>query len=439
MRDSNLISYLSIYRDRRLFTIFGLGMLSGFPWVLIGSAMTAWLYESGLSRTAIGFFGSVFTVYAFNFLWAPILDTIKLPWLNRLGRRRSWIVLLQSFLFLLVIAISFVDPNSSIMLTSTIALGIALISATQDTAIDAYRIEILRSSEQDKIPAGAAMATSGWWAGYSLPGAAALIMSDLPLFDWGKIYLVMAGFIAICIGFVLFIKEPVLDTEDTDLPLEASPQVKVWLYKIVVAPIAEFLKRNGVKVAVAILLFIFLFKIGEAFLGRMSIIFYKEAGFTNTQIGVYSKLVGWWAIILFSIIASFINIRFGIVKGLFVSGVAMASTNLMFTAIAWVGPKEWLFASTVVLDQFTAAFATVASVSFISHLTSRLYTASQYALMASISNFGRTTLAAFSGLMVDALGGNWGLFFIITAIMVIPSLILLFLIRDQITERTTCS
>jgi len=168
----------------------------------------------------------------------------------------------------------------------------------------------------------------------------------------------------------------------------------------------------------------------------MSIVFYKEIGFSNTQIGIYSKLIGWWAIILFSIIASFINIRFGIVKGLFISGIAMASTNLMFTALAWVGPDEWLFAVAVVVDQFTAAFATVASVSFISHLTSRLYTASQYALMASISNFGRTTLAAFSGLMVDGLGGNWGLFFIITALMVIPSLLLLFFVRHQITERT---
>ena len=393
--------------------------------------MTAWLHESGLSRTAIGFFGSVFTVYALNFLWAPLLDTVKVPWLNRLGRRRSWIVLLQLSILICVIGISFFDPNKSLIATSAFALVIAISSATQDTAIDAYRIEILASNEQYKIPAAAAMATSGWWAGYSLPGAVALILSDLPQFDWGKIYLVMAGFIVLCIGFVLLIREPV--TESKPNPSDATKGI---LYKVSIAPLIEFFRRNGTKIAIAILTFIFLFKIGEAFLGKMSIVFYKELGFSNTQIGIYSKLIGWWAIIIFSVIASFINIRFGIVKGLVISGIAMAATNLLFTAMAWVGPEEWLFATAVILDQFTAAFATVASVSFISHLTSRLYTASQYALMASISNFGRTTLAAFSGLLVDALGGDWGLFFIITALMVIPSLLMLFLIRHKITERT---
>lgn len=437
MPDSKVIDYLSLYKDRRLFVIFGLGVISGFPWVLIGSAMTAWLQESGLTRTAIGFFGSVFAVYALNFLWAPLLDTAKLPWLNKLGRRRSWIILLQFCILGFVISISFVDPSQSIYITSALALGIAIASATQDTAIDAYRIEILPAREQLKIPAGAAMATSGWWAGYSLPGAVALILSDLPQFDWGKIYLVMAGFIALCIGFVLSIREPkIIKTGEASDNQLGSPQSKDWLYQTVVAPILEFFKRNGLKVATTLLLFLFLFKIGEAFLGKMSIVFYKEIGFSNTQIGIYSKLIGWWAIILFSIIASFINIHFGLVKGLLISGVAMASTNLMFSLMAWAGPVEWLFAVTVVVDQFTAAFATVASVSFISHLTSRMYTASQYALMASISNFGRTTLAAFSGLMVDALGGNWGLFFIITAVMVIPSLLLLFFIRHDIAEKT---
>jgi len=436
MPGSQVLEYLSLYKDKRLFIIFGLGVLSGFPWVLIGSAMTAWLQESGLSRTAIGFFGSVFAVYALNFLWAPLLDTTKLPWLHKLGRRRSWIVLLQLCVLVLVIGISLVDPSQNTAITSGLALGIAIASATQDTAIDAYRIEILSRDEQHKIPAGAAMATSGWWAGYSLPGAVALILSDLPQYDWGEIYLIMAGFILLCIGFVLLIKEPLAEGRPHTENSISGQKPAEWLYQTVVAPIAEFFSRNGLKVAVSLLLFIFLFKIGEAFLGKMSIVFYKEIGFSNTQIGIYSKLIGWWAIILFSIIASFINIRFGIVKGLFISGIAMASTNLMFTVLAWVGPDEWLFAVAVVVDQFTAAFATVASVSFISHLTSRLYTASQYALMASISNFGRTTLAAFSGLMVDGLGGNWGLFFIITALMVIPSLLLLFFVRHQITERT---
>ena len=159
----------------------------------------------------------------------------------------------------------------------------------------------------------------------------------------------------------------------------------------------------------------------------MSIVFYKEVGFSNTQIGVYSKIVGWWVIIPFTIIASMINIRYGIVKGLLISGIAMAATNLMFTWIALAGPNTNLFAAAVIVDNFTASFATVAFVSFISYLTNRQYTATQYALMASLGNLGRTTLASFSGVMVDALNGNWAVFFIITALMVVPSLVLLVL------------
>ena len=421
--------YFSLYLDKRLLSIFGLGIISGFPWVLIGSAMTAWLQEAGLTRSAIGFFGSVFAVYAFNFLWAPILDSTKIPMLARLGRRRSWIVAMQGLILIFMLGITFTDPSINIALTSILALGIALASATQDAAIDAYRIEIIGESEESKIPAGAAMATSGWWTGYSLPGAAALILSDQPGISWGNIYMMLGVFVVACIGFVICLKEPDIAVRTT---VDNQQSLSSRLIDSVVGPLAEFFKRNGVSLAVAILSFIFLFKIGEAFLGRMSIVFYKEVGFTNTQIAQNSKLIGWGATIFFSLVASAINIRFGLFKGLLISGVAMAATNLMFTWIALVGPIESLFAATVIVDQFTASFATVSFVSFISYLTHRAYTATQYALMASIGNLGRTTLAVFSGAMVDYLGGNWALFFVITALMVLPSLILLLIIRGRL-------
>lgn len=416
--------YLVLYKDKRLFVVFILGALSGFPWVLIGSAMTAWLQESGLTRSAIGFFGSVFIVYAINFLWAPLLDRYKLPFLSQLGRRRSWIVGMQIIIFLLVLCIAFTNPAINLMWTSILALGIAIASATQDVAIDAYRIEILDEAEKDKIPAAAAMTTSGWWTGYSLPGAVALILSDQAGIEWAHVYYFLSLFVIASIIFILFIKEPLAaKTPDFESPLKRN--AFFWLNETIVIPITEFFKRNGTKLALVILLFIFSFKIGEAFLGRMSIVFYKEIGFTNTDIGVYSKMIGWWVIIVFSVIASAINIRFGLVKGLFISGIAMAATNLMFTWIALVGPSKSLFAATIIVDNFTASFATVAFVSFISYLTSRTYTATQYALMASLGNLGRTTLAAFSGVLVDGLNGNWSVFFVITALMVIPALLLL--------------
>jgi len=277
------------------------------------------------------------------------------------------------------------------------------------------------------------MTTSGWWTGYSLPGAAALILSDQAGIDWKHVYLFLSLFVVFGIVFVLSIKEPTLFKGENHLS-SSHKTLLSWLNEIIVLPILDFFKRNGTTIAVFILLFIFSFKIGEAFLGRMSIVFYKEIGFSNTDIGIYSKMIGWWVIIFFSLIASAINIHFGLIKGLMISGVAMAATNLMFTWIALVGPNKALFAATIIVDNFTASFATVTFVSFISYLTSRAYTATQYALMASLGNLGRTTLAAFSGLLVDVLNGNWSIFFIITAFMVMPALLLLSYLAKHIKE-----
>ena len=182
----------------------------------------------------------------------------------------------------------------------------------------------------------------------------------------------------------------------------------------------------------AILAFVFLFKIGEAFMGKMSLVFYKELGFSKSDIAIYSKSLGWITTVVFTLLGGWFAFRAGVVKALFIAGIAMASTNLMFSWLAWAGPSKGLFALAVVVDDIAAAFATVAFVTFISLLVDRTYTATQYALLASIATFGRTTMAAFSGQMVDGLDGDWGLFFIITSVMVIPSLILLWFIRNKL-------
>jgi len=429
----NFLNTFKLYFDKRILIIFLLGMSSGFPWVIIGSAMSAWLKESDLTRSAIGFFGTITAVYAVNFLWAPLVDRVKIPILGRLGQRRSWIISMQMLLLIGVIAISFTDPKTDIIWTSLIALTIAIASATQDVAIDAYRIESISPEDQRLIPIGSAMATSGWWTGYSLPGALAFILADFDGWNWSDVYRVMALFLVALMGVVFFIREPNSNLFEKQKAAEAlyGQGFKAWLLVTIVEPFREFFSRNGVKIALLILSFIFLFKIGEAFLGRMSIVFYKEIGFTNTEIGTYSKLIGWWVVILFSIIGGIVNSHFGIIKGLFIGGIAMAASNLMFAWIAVVGPNTNLFLATVIVDGFTGAFATVTFVSFLSYLTSRSFTATQYALMASLGNLARTTLSSFSGVMVDKLNGNWSLFFIITALMVIPSLIMLLIISKN--------
>jgi len=432
-QSSSFLDTFKLYFDKRILIIFLLGMSSGFPWVIIGSAMSAWLKESDLTRSAIGFFGTITAVYAVNFLWAPLLDRVKIPLLGKLGQRRSWIISMQMLLLIGVIAISFTDPRTGIIWTSLIALTIAIASATQDVAIDAYRIESISPEDQRLIPIGSAMATSGWWTGYSLPGALAFILADFDGWNWSDVYRVMALFLVALMSVVFFIKEPNSSLFEKQKAVESlyGRGFKAWLLVTIVEPFREFFSRNGVKIALLILSFIFLFKIGEAFLGRMSIVFYKEVGFTNTEIGTYSKLIGWWVVIIFSIIGGIVNSHFGIIKGLFIGGIAMAASNLMFAWIAVVGPDTNLFLATVIVDGFTGAFATVTFVSFLSYLTSRSFTATQYALMASLGNLARTTLSSFSGVMVDKLDGNWSLFFIITALMVIPSLIMLLVISKN--------
>ena len=200
----------------------------------------------------------------------------------------------------------------------------------------------------------------------------------------------------------------------------------------IIGPIISFFRKNGFAIAVGILGFVFLFKIGEAFLGRMSIVFYKEIGFSKTQIGIYSKGLGWITTVFFTLLGGIMAMRAGTVKTMFFAGGLMALTNLLFAILAWTGKSELLFAIAVIADDITAAFATVAFVAFISLLVDRTYTATQYALLASLGTAGRTTLASSSGALVDWLNGDWGTFFILTAIMVIPSLICLWLIKNKI-------
>lgn len=450
-KQHSLAETLRAWADIRLLKIFVFGIASGFPWVLIGSAMSAWLQESGLTRSAIGFFGSVFAVYAINFLWSPVVDALRLPFISRLGQRRSWILLTLTIILFATAAIGFTNPQHSLVFTSLLALLIATASATQDIAIDAFRIELIPADDDIGISHGSAATTAGWWTGYGLFGAIGFWAADVPTISWSGVYLILCIPLVLLIIWTLCINEPVTDrdqkldnltakaAEKLGASIERNPinQSLLRVITSVTEAFKEFFTRCGIPLAISVLSFIFLFKLGEAFLGRMSVVFYKEVGFTNTEIGTYSKLIGWWVTIIFSFIAATLNARFGLIKGLFIGGIAMAASNLMFSWIAATGPDTNLFLATVVVDGFTSAFATVTFVAFISHFTSHTFTATQYALMASLANLGRTLLASSSGAVVDWLDGDWYIFFILTAVMVIPSLILLAFIAARLRRNET--
>ena len=439
-----------VYFDRRMLRILLLGAISGFPWVIIGSSLSLWLKEEGLSRSTIGWAGLIFAVYAFNYLWAPLIDRIKIPWLtSKVGHRRSWIIIMQIIILLSLIFWNFVDPTKNLALVITVGLIIAIASATQDITVDALRIEQIGENEGKSMQAGAAIAVVGWWTGYKLGGVVALNSAEyfqkLGFENYWQITFLVLGIIIIACNIALmFVHEKQKNERfETQKKTDKSIQSRLgrsniitkiisWISGTVAGPIVSFFEKNGFKIALGILSFVFLFKIGEAFLGRMSIIFYKEIGFSKTDIAIYSKGLGWITTVIFTLLGGLFAIRSGVIKAMFVSGILMASTNLLFSLLAWSGKSELLFAIAVIFDDMAAAFATVAFVAFISMLVDRTYTATQYALLASIGTAGRTTLAASSGAMVDWLNGDWGIFFILTAVMVIPSLIFLYIIKKDI-------
>ena len=449
-KKDSLAETFSVYFDRRMVKILLLGAISGFPWVIIGSSLSLWLKEDGLSRSTIGWAGLIFAVYAFNYLWAPIIDRVRIPWLtNKIGHRRGWIVLMQAIILICLVCWSLINPTANLALVISIGLIIAIASATQDITVDALRIEQIGEHEGKSMQAGAAMAVVGWWTGYKLGGVVALnaaeFFQEIGFENYWQITFLILGIIIIACNIgLMFINETLSTDRNSSQKLREKlieqklgvsniiTKSAAWIAGTVVGPVSSFFKKNGFNIALAILAFIFLFKIGEAFLGRMSVIFYKEIGFTKSDIALYSKGLGWITTVIFTLIGGLFAIRSGVIKAMFISGILMASTNLLFSVLAWSGKSELLFAIAVIFDDMAAAFATVAFVAFISMLVDRTYTATQYALLASIGTAGRTTLAASSGALVDWLNGDWGIFFILTAIMVIPSLIFLYMIKDKL-------
>ncbi|MDC3088714.1 MFS transporter [Alphaproteobacteria bacterium] len=439
-----------VYKDVRMLRILLLGAISGFPWVLIASSLSLWLKEEGLSRSTIGWAGLIFGVYAFNYLWAPIIDRIQIPLITKkLGHRRGWIVLMQVAILLSLIVWSFINPTQNLALLISIGLIIAIASATQDITVDALRIEQIYEHEGKAMAAGAAIAVVGWWTGYKLGGVIALFTAEhfekIGIADyWQATFLVLGVIIILMNVGLMFVHEPIETNRqekqnETDKIIAKKLGTKnfitnffAYISGTIGGPVISFFKKNGFAIAVGILCFIFLFKIGEAFLGRMSIVFYKEIGFSKSQIAIYSKGLGWITTVFFTLLGGIMAMRTGTIKTIFFAGGLMAITNVLFAILAWTGKSELLFSIAVIADDITAAFATVAFVAFISLLVDRTYTATQYALLASIGTAGRTTLASSSGALVDWLNGDWGIFFILTTIMVIPSLICLWLIRNKI-------
>ncbi len=437
------ITAATVYKDRRMLTIFFLGFSSGLPSPLLFFNLTVWLKDEGFSYASIGLFSLIGTAYAVNFLWAPLIDKLPLGALTRsLGQRRSWALLSQIALMGSILCMGLVGPNEDLRFFALSAIMVAFFSATQDIIIDAYRINLLAPHE---YAAGSAMAVFGWHIGGTIvAGAGGLYL--VALFDWQTAYMILACFVLVGIFTIFICREPNSSgtknypaQKDAGLDKEcnytgrhqAVAQFIGRLCQSASEPLTDFFRRFKGAVLL-IFCFILIFKLGEAMLGRMSGVFYRELGFSHSDIANIAKLYGVMALIIGGIAGGILASRVGLFKALFISGIVMAITNLTYAWLAVEGLNFSLFIFAVISDHLTSGMATTTFVAYLSSLCNKAYTATQYALLASAGNFARIIYASASGFVISALDGNWSIFFMATAAATLPGLTLLIWMMRQL-------
>ncbi len=405
---------VAIYLDRRLIAILFLGFSSGLPLLLVFSTLSFWLKDEGVSLAAIGLFSLVRTPYTFKFLWAPLIDKVPLPLLTRLlGRRRGWTLVTQIALMAALFAMAGTSPAEAPLQTALLAFVVAFTSASQDIVIDAYRIEML---EEDEQGAGAGSLVFGYRMGLITAGAGALWLHTI--FTWSQVYMIMGTLVVVGMITILLSPEPVLRGNTEGVPAESG--VTAWLGNAVVAPFRDFMLNPG---WLYILLFIMLYKLGDAYLGVMANPFYVEMGFTDVEIANVSKIFGVGATLVGALLGGIMVVRLGILKSLLYCGILQAVTNLIFAGQAIVGHSVPMLIVTIGAENISGGMATAAFVAYVSSFCNTAYTATQYALLSSFMAFARDVLSSSSGVIAEQVGWVW--FFIVTTGLALPALFLL--------------
>ncbi len=407
------LASLAIYREPRLLAILLMGFSSGLPLALTGATLGIWLAEAGLSLTAIGLFALVGTAYNFKFVWSPIIDRLPLPVLTRLlGRRRGWAVVIQALLGLAIIALGFADPRIDPWWTALGAVAVAFLSASQDIVIDAYRVELLEDREQ---AAGAAATQVGYRFGMLAAGAGALYLATF--FGWQATYAAMGALMGVGILTVLATREP---SREGAVARPPEKGLAAWLQDAVVAPFADFVTRPG---WILILVFVVLYKFGDALAGTVSSPFYVAMGFSKIEIANVSKIFGVISTLVGVALGGVVTYRLGLVRGLMVCGVLQMLSNLMFAVQAMVGYDIAMLMATIAIENVTGGMGSAAFVAYLSSLCNVSYTATQYALLSSLAATARTMLSSSGGWLAESLG--WVPFFLLTVLAAVPGLLLL--------------
>jgi PAT family beta-lactamase induction signal transducer AmpG len=410
------------YLQRPVLVIFFLGFSGGLPFPLVYSTLTAWLEDADIQRSTISTFAWLGFAYSFKFLWSPLIDAVRLPLLTRwLGRRRAWLFLSQLALAVSLLSLTLIDPKMEMAAFTMVAVAVAFLSATQDIVIDAYRIESAEAEMQGVL---AASYQYGYRVAVLFGVAGALYIADFA--TWTLAYQIMAGGMLIGLITTLLCPEPVVQAK-----LDSGPAPK-WMFTAVVEPFVDFVRRHKHR-AFLLLAFIASFYISDRVLGILANPFYLDIGYTKSQIATVAKLYGFW-VSLFGVGAGAAAVlKFGVARCIVGASVFIVSTNLFFALIAVTGPRLDMLALTISFDNFALGFGSTIMIAFMSSLVNVKFTATQYALLSSISTFFGKFFAGFSGDVQMTIG--WLNFFFYAAGTGIPAIVLsLMVARSLLAE-----
>ena len=401
-----------------------LGFSAGLPLLLILGTLSFWLREAGIDRSTIGYLTWIGLIYAGKWLWAPLVDRLPIPFLGQLlGRRRSWLICAQAIIVLGLLGMASLDPKVAMTPVVWCALLVAFGSATQDIALDAFRIE---SADSDRQAALAATYQTGYrlaliWSGAGVLWLAARVESGAG-YDasaWQFAYVVMACSIGVGVLTTLLSKEP------ARIELAKARNAKAWLHQTLIEPFAEFITRYGWH-AIAILGLIAIYRISDIVMGIMANPFYVDMGYTKDEVAAVSKVFGVIMTLLGAFIGGVLALRFGVMRILFLGAALSAVSNLLFAWLATQGHDLTGLVWVISADNLSSGIATAAFIAFLSSLTNIQYSATQYALFSSMMLLAPKWLAGFSGVFVDTFG--YQAFFISTAIIGVPVLLLIWLV-----------
>jgi PAT family beta-lactamase induction signal transducer AmpG len=401
--------YLSIFYSRRMAVMLLLGFSSGLPLPLTSGTLQAWLTVAGIDLRTIGIFSLVGLPYTVKFLWSPLMDRFRLPWL---GRRRGWMVITQFALLIGIGAMGFCSPERAPLAIALLALVVAFISASQDIVVDAYRADVLPEIERGL---GAAVFVMGYRIAMIVGGALALVFSDQTGFP--ATYLLMAVLMTIGVAATILSIEP----DGITVP-PRSLQEAVW------GPLKDFFARRS---ALLLLVLIVTYKLGDAYAGSMTTPFLiRGVGFTPTDVGTINKGMGLLALILGALFGGTLMMKLGLFRSLLVFGILQMVSNLSFMVLAWAGKSYPIMVFTVAFENLCSGMGTAAFVALLMALCSTSFSATQFALLSSFSALGRVFVSPTSGYLVDAVG--WAPFFLVTTFAAIPGLLLLWMLRGTI-------